>query len=182
MKRTLALASLCLLAVFAVPTAANAATDSSTYGPAGCATLIPVSVTQGESTVFRCDGTFDPGTPVTVTVDGPGCSVPAPAKPNTAGTTEQAAGQSAVPTSGTFSADTARAFAVTISTDATKSGTCMVTATQGATTESASFQVSERQFASTGFDGGALPWIGGGLLVVGAGVVSALAIRRRKTA
>ncbi|MET0352928.1 MULTISPECIES: hypothetical protein [Plantibacter] len=181
MKRTLALASLCLLAVFAAPTAASAATDSSTYGPAGCATLTPVSVTQGESTVFRCDGTFDPGTPVTVTVAGPGCSIPA-AKPNTAGATEQAAEQSAAPTSGTFSADAARAFAVTIETSKTASGTCMVTATQGATTESASFQVSEREFASTGFDGGALPWIGGGLLVVGAGVVGAMAIRRRKTA
>jgi len=181
MKRTLALASLCLLAVFAVPTAANAATDSSTYGPAGCATITPVAVTQGESAVFTCDGTFTPGTPVTVTVAGPGCSIPV-AEPTTAGAAAQAAQQSAVRTVAEFSADAARAFSVTIDTSKTESGTCMVTAAQGATTETASFQVSEREFASTGFDGGALPWIGGSLLVLGAGIFAAVGIRRRRTA
>lgn len=180
MKRTLVLASLCLLAVFAVPTAANAATDS-TYGPQGCATITPVAVTQGESAVFSCDGTFDPGTPVTVTVDGPGCSLPV-AEPTTAGANAQAAQQSAVLTSATFTADAARAFAVTVETSKTASGSCMVTATQGATTESASFQVSEREFASTGFDGAALPWIGGGLLAAGIAAFAAVGIRRRHTA
>lgn len=181
MKRTLALASLCLLAVFAVPTAANAATDSSTYGPAGCASITPVAVTQGESAIFSCDGTFDPGTPVTVTVAGPGCSIPV-AEPTTASATAQAAQQSATRTSATFATDAARAFSVTIDTSKTQSGTCTVTAAQGAQSESASFQVSEREFASTGFDGGALPWIGGGLLVAGIAAFAAVGIRRRHAA
>ncbi|MGK9149428.1 hypothetical protein KXS11_17465 [Plantibacter flavus] len=177
MKRTLVLASLCLLAVFAVPTAANATTES-TYGPMGCATITPVAVTQGESATFSCDDTFTPDTPVTVTVAGPGCHLPA-AEPTTAGATAQSGTQqSAVLTSAAYAADATRAFAVKIETSKTESGTCTVTATQGTTTETASFQVSERAFASTGFSGALLPWIGGGLLVAGIAAFAVVGVRR----
>ncbi|MFZ4893112.1 hypothetical protein ACL9RL_01530 [Plantibacter sp. Mn2098] len=193
MKRTLALAALCLLAVFAVPTAANAAspaTELSTtvYGPQGCATITPVSVAQGGTATFTCDRTFDPGTPVEVVVSGPGCHLP-PATPATdpAATTGStstptpapAAAGGQVRISAPFQVPADQAFSVNIETSKTASGTCTVTATQGTIAESASFTVTERAFAETGFTGASLIWVGGGLFIAGIAVYAVFSKRRR---
>lgn len=194
MKRTLALAALCLLSVFAVPTAAIAATSAetstSTYGPRGCATITPVSVMEGDTVTFSCNGTFDPTTPVDVVVDGPGCHLPAAATPTAEPTTAPKAQAAPAPaavaprTAAPFAAAADGAFAVQVQTSPTQSGTCTVTAEQvtagGTTTETASFTVTERAFAETGFTGGTLAWIGGGLLVMGAAVFTIVAARRRQ--
>lgn len=194
MKRTLALAALCLLSVFAVPTAATAATSAesstSTYGPRGCATITPVSVMEGDTVTFSCNDTFDPTTPVDVVVDGPGCHLPAAAsatptaEPTTAPKAQAAPAAAAVAprTAAPFAAAADGAFSVKVQTSPKQSGTCTVTATQAQTTESASFTVTERAFAETGFTGGTLAWIGGGLLVVGAAVFTIVAARRRQQA
>lgn len=190
MKRTLSAAALCVLAVLAVPTAANAAG----YGPGSCSSIAPTSVAQGASVTYSCDDFWQPNEPVSITISG------ASADALTAST-----GTKAISVTATDNGS----LELSVKTGASSLGTYTLTATQGSITDSSDFTVVAASgsatgtsttsdgdpaaaaatasdngsgLASTGFQGAALPWIGGGLLAAGIAALVVVLARRRKQA
>lgn len=182
MKRTLAAAALVLLAVVAVPTAANAA-GADNYGPGSCNSITPASVARGAAVSYSCTDFWVPGQRVAITIDAASSEV-------------SARTLSAV-------ADEAGDIQVSIDTEADPAGTYTLTATQGAVTDSSDFIVLDpadaaaaaasasdpsdpsaggKALADTGFTGATLPWIAGGLLAVGAIAFGTVVVRRRQDA
>lgn len=179
MKRTLSAAALVLLAVIAVPTAANAAGDDS-YGPGSCNSITPASVARGAAVTYSCTDFWVPGQRVAITIDAASSEV-------------SARTLSAV-------ADEAGDIQVSIETEADPAGTYTLTATQGAVSDSSDFTVLDpadaaaaaasasdpsaggNALADTGFTGATLPWLAGGLLAVGAIALGTVVVRRRQDA
>lgn len=179
MKRTLSAAALVLLAVVAVPSAANAVGDGS-YGPGSCNSITPASVARGASVTYSCTDFWVPGQRVAITIDA--------ASAETSARTLSAV------------ADEAGDIQVSIDTEADPAGTYTLTATQGTVSDSSDFTVldpadaaaaaaaasdpsdpsaSGNALADTGFSGATLPWLAGGLLAVGAAALAIVVGRRR---
>lgn len=178
MKRTLSAAALVLLAVVAVPSAANAVGDDS-YGPGSCNSITPASVARGASVTYSCTDFWVPGQRVAITIDA--------ASAETSARTLSAV------------ADEAGDIQVSIDTEADPAGTYTLTATQGAVSDSSDFTVLDpadaaaaasasdpsaggNALADTGFTGATLPWLAGGLLAVGAIAFGTVVVRRRQDA
>ncbi|MGG7508865.1 hypothetical protein [Plantibacter sp. YIM 135249] len=184
MKRTLSAAALCVLAVLAVPTAANAAEG---YGPGSCNSITPTSVAQGTAVSYSCDDFWQPGQDVAITISGDAANA------LTVGTSTKSI---------TVKADAAGSIALDITTGKSSLGTYTLTAKQGAITDSSDFTVVEAgaaaaaatsdsgpatadsgsPLADTGFQGTVLPWIAGGLLAAGLAALAVVLVRRRKEA
>jgi len=178
MKRTLSAAALIVLAVVAVPTAANAVGDVDSYGPGSCNSITPASVARGVSVTYSCSDFWAPGELVSISI----------------------AADSSEASARTLSAvaDEAGDIEVSIATEADPAGTYTLTATQGAVSDSSDFTVLDpadaaaasaadpsaggNALADTGFAGTALPWVAGGLLAVGAAALGTVVVRRRQQA
>ncbi|HXH34422.1 MAG TPA: hypothetical protein VNJ54_08435 [Plantibacter sp.] len=178
MKRTLSAAALVLLAVVALPTAANAA-GSETYGPGSCNSITPASVARGASVTYSCSDFWAAGERVSITI----ASESADASTRTLSTVANDAGD----------------IEVSIDTESDPAGTYTLTATQGAVSDSSDFTVLDpadaaaaasasdpaaggKALADTGFSGATLPWLAGGLVVVGAAALGTVVARRRQQA
>lgn len=178
MNRTLSAAALVLLAVVALPTAANAV-EGESYGPGSCNSITPASVARGAAVTYSCSDFWAANQTVSITID----SSAAGGSTRTLSTVADAAGD----------------IDVSIDTAADPAGTYTLTATQGAVSDSSDFTVLDpaeaaaaaaasdpsaggNALADTGFAGTALPWAAGGLLAVGAAALGTVLVRRRQQA
>lgn len=178
MKRTLSAAALVLLAVVALPTAANAL-EGDSYGPGSCNSITPASVARGAAVTYSCSDFWAANQSVSITIDSSADGVAA----RTLSTVADEAGD----------------IQVSIDTAVDPAGTYTLTASQGAVTDSSDFTVLDpadaaaaaaasdpsaggKALADTGFAGTALPWVAGGLLAVGAAALGAVVVRRRQQA
>ncbi|MGG7452618.1 hypothetical protein ACQ3HE_17085 [Plantibacter auratus] len=179
MKRTLSAAALVLLAVVALPTAANAL-EGDSYGPGSCNSITPASVARGAAVSYSCSDFWAANQTVSITIESSAAGVSARTLSTVAGETGD--------------------IQVSIDTAADPAGTYTLTATQGAVTDSSDFTVLDpadaaaagasasdpsaggNALADTGFAGTALPWVAGGLLAFGAAALGTVVVRRRQQA
>ncbi|MGK9149429.1 hypothetical protein KXS11_17470 [Plantibacter flavus] len=175
MKRTLSAAALVLLAVVALPTAANAAGQDS-YGPGSCNSITPASVARGASVTYSCTDFWAAGQRVAISISAEG------AEARTLSTVADETGN----------------IEVSIDTQSDPAGTYTLTATQGAVSDSSDFTVLDpadaaaasaadpsaggKALADTGFASETLPWLAGGLLAAGAAALGVVVVRRRQQA
>ncbi|MGA1835713.1 LPXTG cell wall anchor domain-containing protein [Herbiconiux sp. 11R-BC] len=183
MKKALAVAALAIVAIFAVPTAANAYVPPSNISSPG-------SLAPGETgTVSFAPGSFTPGEPVSFTLTGE----------NASGATLASVVSAVDSQSITKSADASGSAALSVTLPLNASGAYSITATglesgriatvaisTGAPSDSGTGTTS-----GTGSSSGSLPntgamdptlgiWAGGGLLALGAAFVIVLTIVRRQ--
>ncbi len=183
MKKALAAAALAVVAIFAVPAAANA------YVPPSNITAPGAIAPGGTGTVGFADGSFTPGETVSFTLTGE----------NASGATLASVVGAVETISTTKTASGAGSTSVAVTLPANASGSYSLTATGATSGAIASVGISVGSASSagdgttggTGSTGGSLPntgamdptlgiWAGGGLLALGAAFVIVLTIVRRQ--
>ena len=180
-KKTLAAIALAVLAVFAVPAAANAAG----YVPAGNVTVSSTTVEPGETvTVSFADDSFTGGENVSFTLTGENAASATlanfKAAVNSTSLTKAAA------------ADGSVSVAVTLPTDATGTYTLTATGLTSGSVGTAAISVvaadsaavvNDGDLASTGYDAPMLAiWAAAGALLLGIALVTVLTVVRRQRA
>lgn len=177
-RKTFAVIALAILAVFAVPAAANAAG----YVPANNVSVSGEAVAGGTVTVTFAEGSFTPGEDVSFAVTGSGTATLSAFKAATVTLVKTASATGAASVNVTLPADATGTYTVTATglTSGTV-GTAAITVTAvDAGTGSAN---TGGGLASTGYDAPVLLiWGAGGALLLGIALVVVLTIVRRQHA
>jgi len=176
-KKTIAALALALLAVFAVPAAANAAG----YVPEGNVTVSGTIAPGSPVNVAFAGGSFTAGEDVSFSVTGEGTATLAIVKAATASVTKSATSNGAASIVVSLPAGATGTYTTT-ATGATSGnvGTAAITVA-AADAGAGAATGNSKDLASTGFNGSVLLIAAAGILILGAAVV-ALSIVRRKRA